>query len=517
MPVSVATLVRQPSLGLTVVAGRDGLDRHISWVHASELVDPTPYLERGALLLSVGMWLGAGPAAGRADGEQVRAYVERLVKAGVVGLGFGVGLAHDAVPPPLVEAAAAHGLPLIEVPERTPFIALSRTVWEVLAADQYAEVTRASRAQQELTRAAVASGTDGLVRRIAERIDGWVVLLDAAGSVTHAAPAGAARQGPWLAEELERLRDVNNPVSATLSVDGDQIVVQSLRPGRRTRGFLAVGVAHRPTPEQRTVLNTAVSLLTLMLAQATALRSAEARLRTVIFDLLAAGEVDHATRLAEDLWGGLPRPPVRLLLVAGGAARLADLVEVVDATVAADSERLFFARVGDRLAVVHSAGGHLRERVLAAALAGDGLTLGESAEAELADLDRAQHQADQALHTGQRSGRRYTSFADIGAAGLFELLATPQARAFADSLLRPLIDHDAAGRGDLVRSLGAWLEHNGQWDAAAAALGVHRHTLRHRIRRVEELLGRDLGVTAIRMELWAGVQLLDGWRATDAG
>jgi purine catabolism regulator len=513
MPISLAALVRQPSLGLSVVAGRDALGRHISWVHASELVDPTPYLERGALLLSVGLWLGPGPAAGRADGDHVRAYVDRLARAGVVGLGFGIGLVHDAVPMPLIQAASARHLPLIQVPERTPFFALSRAVWEVLAADRYAEVARTSRAHQELTRAAVASGAEGLVRRIAERLDGWVVLLDAAGSVKHAAPAGAARQGPWLAQELERLRDVANPVSATLSVDGDQIVVQSLRPGRRTCGFLAVGTAHRPTTEQRNVLNAAVSLLTLMLAQATALRTAESRLRTTIFDLLTDGELERASRLADDLWGGLPPEPVRLLLVAGRSSYRADLVEIVDAAAAADGERVFVADVADRVAITYSACGHLRNRILAVAREFDPLTLGESAEAELGDLARAHHEAEQALDAGVRAGRRYTSFADIAAAGLFALLATPQAHAFAESLLRPLIDHDAAGRGDLVRSLGAWLEHSGHWDAAAAALGVHRHTLKHRMRRVEQLLGRDLGVAAVRMELWAGVRLLEGWRA----
>jgi purine catabolism regulator len=92
---------------------------------------------------------------------------------------------------------------------------------------------------------------------------------------------------------------------------------------------------------------------------------------------------------------------------------------------------------------------------------------------------------------------------------MLELLTAPRATAFAESLLRPLIDHDAIGRGDLVSSLGVWLEHNGQWDSAAAALGVHRHTLRHRMRRVADLLGRDLDVAAVRVELWTGVQLLD--------
>ena len=186
-----------------------------------------------------------------------------------------------------------------------------------MAADHNAELMHTFQAQQELTRAAIAAGPGGVVRRLAERLDGWAVLLDAAGSVVHASPAGAARQAPWLAQELERLRDVATPVSTTLSVDGDQIVVQSLRPERRTRGFLAIGIPSRPTTEQRNVLNTAVSLLTLVLAQASALRTAEDHLRTAIFDLLVNGDLNRAERLATDMWGGLPSEPVRIALVAG--------------------------------------------------------------------------------------------------------------------------------------------------------------------------------------------------------
>jgi purine catabolism regulator len=353
-----------------------------------------------------------------------------------------------------------------------------------------------------------------LVRRLAERLDGWVVLLDAAGSVEHAAPAGAAQQGPWLSQEIERLRDVTTPVSTTLSVDGDQIVIQSLRPGHRTRGYLAVGTAGRPTHEQRNVLNTAVSLLTLMLAQATALRTAESHLRTSIFDLLVGGELDRAHRLARDLWGGLPQQPVRLLLVAGRALPRDELVEIIDSAAAIAGERVFFAPLADHTVILYSTDGRIRARVLAAARSLSRLNVGESAEAGLADVGRAHREAEQALQAGLRAERRYTAFADIGASGLLGLLATPEATAFAESLLRPLIDHDATGRGNLLRSLGAWLEHNGEWDAAAADLGVHRHTLRQRMRRVEELLGRDLGVTAVRVELWAGVQLLNARRAS---
>ena len=51
MPITLAAVVRQPGLGLAVLAAADALDREISWVHTSELIDPTPYLAGGELLL----------------------------------------------------------------------------------------------------------------------------------------------------------------------------------------------------------------------------------------------------------------------------------------------------------------------------------------------------------------------------------------------------------------------------------------------------------------------------------
>jgi PucR family transcriptional regulator, purine catabolism regulatory protein len=262
------------------------------------------------------------------------------------------------------------------------------------------------------------------------------------------------------------------------------------------------------------VLNTAVSLLTLMLAQTTALQTAEAGLRTTIFELLADGEIKRAEKLAHRLWGGLPTEPLRLLLVAGSARGRDDLAEALSRTIGLRStdsagERVFHAEVDDQLVVVYPAGGSLRGRVLAAAAGPAGLTAGESSDGTAAELARARREAEQALTAGLRADRRFTSFADIGAAGLLSLLAGPTATAFAGSLLRPLITHDVTGRGDLVRSLGAWLEHNGEWDAAAVSLGIHRHTLRNRMRRVAELLGRDLDVAAVRAELWVGLRVLD--------
>jgi DNA-binding PucR family transcriptional regulator len=55
---------------------------------------------------------------------------------------------------------------------------------------------------------------------------------------------------------------------------------------------------------------------------------------------------------------------------------------------------------------------------------------------------------------------------------------------------------------ELMDTLHAWLDQHGQVDAAAQRLGIHRHTVRHRLRRAEGVLGRPLDDPAVRADLW---------------
>ena len=59
---------------------------------------------------------------------------------------------------------------------------------------------------------------------------------------------------------------------------------------------------------------------------------------------------------------------------------------------------------------------------------------------------------------------------------------------------------------ELLRSLEAFIEHNGNWERAARELYCHRHTLRYRIRKIEELTGRDLSRATDRIELWLALR-----------
>ncbi|MGB2710747.1 MAG: helix-turn-helix domain-containing protein, partial [Conexibacter sp.] len=94
--------------------------------------------------------------------------------------------------------------------------------------------------------------------------------------------------------------------------------------------------------------------------------------------------------------------------------------------------------------------------------------------------------------------------------GTFQLLLSLQdddaLRLFCDSVLAPIEQSEGAYGGELMRSLEAFIEENGQWERAARRLYCHRHTLRYRMRRVEELTGRSLGSARDRIEFWLALR-----------
>ncbi|TDC81327.1 PucR family transcriptional regulator [Actinomadura sp. 7K507] len=473
MPPTLASVAALPQLGLRSLTG--GLpDATVMWVAVSELEDPTPFLEGGELLLTTGMRLSPAGAAG---------YVSRLVGRGVAGLGFAVGVIHDTVPAELAAAARDQGLALLEVPRPTPFIAIGKAVSRMLAAEWYEDVTRAFQAQRELTRAAL-TGPGALVTRLARLLGGWALLLDPSGSVQHAEPAGAAGRAEALSPELARLRkspkaranDVPSS-SMALSLPGEHIVVQRIGLGGRPSGFLAVGTG-APLPHvAHTIVGAAVALLTL---QSEAPRTGR-DLRASLAALLLGRPGDGPA---------VPHGPVRVLACAGGAAVL-DVLESDPA-----GERCLALPLDGHLAVIVPDGLSGTIETLLASTGAIGVS--DPASGELA---AALRQAEETLAAASRSGQDVLHHSALPGQGVLGLLEPDLARAFAGTLLAPLREED------LVETVRAYVAANGQGEAAARALGVHRHTLRSRMRKAAEVLGRDPDDPAVRAELWIALAI----------
>ncbi|KAB2588593.1 PucR family transcriptional regulator [Streptomyces arboris] len=514
MPPTLASLVQHSALKLTVRAGADRLDTPVRWAHASELADPVPYMDGGELLLVTATNLDAENA------ESMRRYVRRLAGAGVAGVGFAVGVNYEDIPAALLDAAEEAGLPLLEVPRRTPFLAISKAVSAAIAADQYRAVTAGFEAQRELTKAALAGdGPADLLARLAAHIDGWAALYDTSGAVLAAAPDWAARRAARLTPDVERLRDRPAPASVVVGDSEDRVELQSLGTGRRARGALAVGTGAALGTAERYAVHSAVALLTLTTARSRSLQGAEQRLGAAVLRMLLAGQPDHARAVAGDLYGCLLDAPFRLLIAEAAAPAGFDLLtETMEAAAARSGEALLMVPEGERVVVLAADGGAAVAACAAYAEAQDDrapreggaedsdVVVGLSAPCGPIAVSAAYKQAEQALSVARRRGRALVEHEELAAGSVLPLLADDAVRAFADGMLRALYEHDAKGRGDLVASLRAWLSRHGQWDAAAADLGVHRHTLRYRMRRVEEILGRSLDDPDVRMELWLALK-----------
>ena len=146
------------------------------------------------------------------------------------------------------------------------------------------------------------------------------------------------------------------------------------------------------------------------------------------------------------------------------------------------------------------------------AISGEGGSLRAAASraAPVGSLRRTFHEGRCALEAAalaNGSSPAVASYRDLGA---FQLLLSLQdddaLRLYCDSVLWPLEDASGEYGDELIRSLEAFIEQNGQWEKAARELYCHRHTLRYRIRRVEQLTGRDLSNARDRIEFWLALR-----------
>jgi hypothetical protein len=455
----------------------DALDLPVRWAHVSELLDPAPYLLGAELLLTAGVNLPDGQ-------DEVDLYVRRLRASGITALGFGLTPpVYETLPATLRRSCVRHGLPLLVVQPRTPFLAISRAVSVALSEASQREHRRVAEAREALTRAA-GRGLGELASALAARIDGWVALVDSADGL--AAAHGAPVPLPAAALDLlATLRTGAGIRSATTELaDGTFVVAQPVYPQATASHLLLVGRGRRFDRTDRTLVAVGAALLGLvgragsdaagLGALATALLLGRtgadpvlaglfgtAELRLVAGAVRRHGPTEAALRY-DWLRARLDTPLVQLL---PGPC----FVAITPAAPAADE--LEALRAEGWLAVVGSPGPASR-------------------------LPEARAEAETLLHRAKALDRPVTA----GAPGLAAMLTPEAASAFAERTLAPLTGLDRAD--DVITTLRAWLAHHGGWDRTAAELGLHRNSVRLRIDRAERALGVDLADPETRMELW---------------
>ena len=517
--VPLRTVVNAGQLAVGVVREtlRPGaLELPVRWAHVCELLDPAPYLLGDELLLTSGVNLPGEPA-------EVDRYVRRLRAAGITALGFGVTPPmHEELPESLRAACARHGLPLLVVPERVPFLAVSRAVSVALEEAGRREQRRIVEAREALTSAA-ADGLDEVIGVLGRRLAGWACLVDgtAVGSaavggaaVVDATVVGTAEVGeseggdtggaavlagyrvprPLPAEATELLARAGAGSglrsASTQLADGTYLLAQPVYPRAAASPLVIAGRRDRFGLAERAILGVGAALLGL----AGGAGSDAARLGGAATALLLDG-----------LGGQRPAQVAAALLGPGEYRVLAGVAYRRGPGRAAAGYHWLRARLDTPLVEVTEGPRFTaiaRGTVGLAQLDGlraDGWLVVAGSAVPAARLAEAVSEVDSLLQRAVALQRPVLA----RSAGLAAMVGPAAGADFAARLLAPLRELELDRPGEpLVDTLRTWLANHGGWDRTAAALGVHRNSVRHRIARVERHLGVDLADPETRMELW---------------
>jgi DNA-binding PucR family transcriptional regulator len=184
------------------------------------------------------------------------------------------------------------------------------------------------------------------------------------------------------------------------------------------------------------------------------------------------------------------------LAASDGGETAAEVIVIVPAE---DDERLARAAAG-------------LTRELDDSLSGFHVTIGRSRRcADPVDLYRAGSEARLAVNVGEAEGRAILAFEDTGAYRLLlpAMSEDPaELERFYAETIQPLSDYDEQYETELVATVEAYLDNDGNVAATAKQLFTHRHTVRYRLERVRELCGHDVSATEGREKLGLGLKAM---------
>ncbi|HJZ04002.1 MAG TPA: PucR family transcriptional regulator ligand-binding domain-containing protein [Streptosporangiaceae bacterium] len=520
----VRDLLDVPGLGIRLLTDVSGVDRVIRHVYTTDLPDPSRYLTPGDLVLTGMIWC-------REPGDAER-FVRALVKAGAVVLGAGEALGE--VPPEIIQACSQHGITLLAVSAETSFATITDEVARRLNGDRATAMTRVlGRRRLLLSAVAEGAGLDAMFRLMGRELGAECWLLTAMGRVVGGTgpslPGSLALRlaAEYLKADRPSVMARGTGPRAPADGDGKYSLFAVGGEPRVTSWFLACAGHEQDWPhELRESVAELAADAALERARLDAGRAGDRRLAEAIVARLAseAGEGAAPAEIASLMRAAALSPDGRHLVAAMSAE--ADRItgpnadrwrsDLAEELAVPHAEGTAVAALGEQIVMLvslpegvgpdagHAFAARMRnaQPVLESDRSRIRLAIGVSAPAEgVAALAGALHEAESARRLAAvraeaaiPSGAVSVVTSDEVASHELLLASVPGSvqRSFRERLLGPLLAYDERHHAELLPTLRQFLACSGSWNACAASMYVHVNTVRYRIRRIEELTGRDL-------------------------
>ncbi len=470
MALSLADLLGVPGLLLKNLGStRTALTAAIDWVAVTELENPQSFLSGGELVLTT------GARQGTADAQ--RSFVRQIKRAGAVGIGFGIGFEHDAVPPALLAEANRWSVPVVEVPYSTPFIAIGKLVADARSADHYTKLERLLREHQVLARALLTGGgLSGLLKKLSSMVGADVVVAQYGGEVAGTVADTTPNDAEWHAVALST--------------------------GKRDASMLWL---RKPFHDDG-IVDYARGLISIELNNLVQRRQSSRQIAGQVISDIVRGTLEAADSTAR----------LENLGIASAAKNFVLLVSTQESKFSTLSTISLPAGLETAVAATISSEGRRELLIVVPTLAGDPASLGRALSHQMHNIGVTAPVGIGGAYS-QANGLRWSYFEAREAAtrglevnvperlSLTSLLLASEDVPMADmaaEALGPLTAFDTAHGAGLVDTLETYLRLNGSVAAVAETLALHRNTVRYRLTQIAELTGYDPALTPDRVQLW---------------
>ncbi|WP_249435782.1 PucR family transcriptional regulator [Paenibacillus sp. Marseille-Q4541] len=504
-----------------IAAGLQGGHRQVRWVHVLEITNITPYLSRGDLILSTGLWLKIE--------QERKQYLMQLIQSEAAGLCVEFGTSIESIPQDVLELADEHQFPIIVFDRPVRFVEITQDIHSYIINRQHQllkDLETYSRKVQQLT--LQSTDISSILRLLSEYASQPVVYVS---SLEHnrfypsVSPERAAAIADVYAREVEHrpLGGQESNILAELSEDHYVLFQPVVIFGQV---FSAVGIVTSEQPAEALSLlldYTAKAVATLLLRTEFLEEKMLRNQNSILQDLL--NNRIHSEEQAQTSMG-------LRLLVKGQYLFLGGVLEIEHRAKNIEQERKE-ANHQDMMVLLRSLlkknnVPHLvmmKMNQIHVLCAKESLTKDTAVNLMMTlrsiteDISEFAVQLEGVIiHAGfgkvrQKMTESQVSFAEAyqvievsrsvdsmkdvlfyDKLGVYQLLkATPYTflQSFVDDHLGVLVRYDEKHDLHLLDTLKAYMDYFGSKLETAKALYIHRQTLYNRLDKLEELLGED--------------------------
>jgi sugar diacid utilization regulator len=505
---TLAEVLRQAEFGLVQRCGSPAAwERVVAGAEVVEVDRPVELSAKDHILLTTGVRLRGNP------GLQRQLVVESEAR-GVIAIGVGVGLVFQTTPRALLDEARQRDFPVFEVPLEVPFRDIIGYINRSLLSADFYSLQRAVSVQNTLLGALGESHPEeGLARRLAGIVNGSVVLYRPTGAL--AARAGDAPHEAIWAELHRRDQQIEE-----FETDGWRVVTAPIAVDGSLRYWMAMASRHElPTPASPLV-EVAERLLRLIeLAREVGVVEERVRRSALLDELLDPQRSREVSRERLELFGFRPDAPVRVALVAvsapasrAPAARrpasvLSEAARLVANAAAGTSHPYLLGQSHQHVALLIQ-GDDAPVDSWTKGLLASGLEARAAVGRPVSALERVADSRGDALLAldfllrDSSAGGRVLWFEDFAFIDALLCGADPGIlRARSELVLGPLRAHP-----QLLETLEAYLMSDLNVTEAAGRLHVHPNSVRYRLGRVEEIIGRPVHDLGAVVELYVALR-----------